>query len=309
MIEPTLKTHLADTPGSPSESVEAETANSRIHLKFSCIPAFRRLSFAQSARSGIMNVSRALMLALLLVLAICAASALAQDEGPAPAAAVAATGDEADDETRKSLLQLIMTGGPIMIPIGIASILALAIAVERSYSLRRDKVIPAGFIAGLRDEMKRGDEGNQGSIAYCESVGGPVGDLFKAGMQRLSRGEDAVEKAIEDAAIREVEKLKRSLRGLAIVANVAPLLGLLGTVYGMIGAFQDATIAGMGKADMLAEGIYQALVTTAAGLTIAIPALLAYQYLSSRVDALVDEIDEMCIDFMNSCLDLKSDLP
>ncbi len=248
-----------------------------------------------------------LLLAALLVGGISLLGALAQEDGPVQPAAEAATGDEAK-ETRKSLLQLILTGGPVMIPLGIASVLALAIAVERSYSLRREKVIPAGFIAGLREEMTRGDAGNQGSIAYCESVGGPVGDLFKAGMQRLSRGEDAVEKAIEDAAIREVEKLKRSLRGLAIVASVSPLLGLLGTVYGMIGAFQDATIAGMGKADMLAEGIYQALVTTATGLTIAIPALLAYQFLSARVDALVDEIDEMCIDFMNSCLDLKPEL-
>ena len=308
MIGSRLKRFITREPKSPPVPEEADRADSQIALRFVRTPSFRRSSFTQSARDGVMSVGRALMLALLLILAICAASALAQDESPAVPPSVAATGDEADEETRKSLLQLIMTGGPVMIPLGIASVLALAIAVERSYSLRRDKVIPVGFIAGLRDEMKRGDEGNQGSIAYCESVGGPVGDLFKAGMQRLSRGEDAVEKAIEDAAIREVEKLKRSLRGLAIVASVSPLLGLLGTVYGMIGAFQDATIAGMGKADMLAEGIYQALVTTATGLTVAIPALLAFQFLSSRVDTLVDEIDEMCLEFMNSCLDLKPEL-
>ena len=97
--------------------------------------------------------------------------------------------------------------------------------------------------------------------------------------------------------------MKRSLRGLSVIATVSPLLGLLGTVYGMISAFQTATSVGMGKADVLAKGIYEALVTTAAGLTIAIPVLLIFQYLNSRVDALVDEIDEMGIEFMGSCVD------
>jgi len=96
--------------------------------------------------------------------------------------------------------------------------------------------------------------------------------------------------------------MKRSLRGLAVIASVSPLLGLLGTVYGMISAFQTATHVGMGKADVLGKGIYEALVTTATGLTIAIPVLLVYQYLNSRVDALVDQIDEMGIEFMASCV-------
>jgi len=245
---------------------------------------------------------------LLLVAALFMVGALrnfAQDAGPPEAPAPAETAEaEAPEEpegpTRQSLLQLIMSGGPVMIPLGLASVIALALAVERFVSLRREKVIPSGFVAALRETMSQDDSGNAASIEYCQARGGPVGDIFKAGMQRLSRGEEALEKAIEDAAFREVEKLKRSLKGLAVIASVAPLLGLLGTVYGMIGAFQDATIAGMGKADMLAEGIYEALVTTATGLTIAIPTLLVYQYLTSRVDALVDEIDEMCLDFMNS---------
>ena len=193
-----------------------------------------------------------------------------------------------------------------MIPLAIGSVLAVAIAAERFLGLRHDKVIPPAFIKGLRNAMSRDTTGTSNSLAYCKTTGGPVGDIFRAGMLRLSSGEEAVEKAIEDTAYREVDKLKRSLRGLAIIASVSPLLGLLGTVYGMISAFQDATIAGMGKADMLAEGIYEALVTTAAGLTIAIPVLLVYQYLTTRVDALVDEIDELCVDFISSCMSGKS---
>ena len=107
-----------------------------------------------------------------------------------------------------------------------------------------------------------------------------------------------IEKAIEDAGAREVGKMKRQLRPLSAVATISPLLGLLGTVYGMIGAFQAASAAGAGKADTLAKGIYEALVTTAAGLTLAIPVLIVYQILSNKIDSIVDEIDDIAIDFL-----------
>ena len=157
-----------------------------------------------------------------------------------------ASGAGQDSEIRLSMLRLIIKGGPVMIPLAIGSVLAVAIAAERFLGLRHDKVIPPAFIKGLRNAMSRDTTGTSNSLAYCKTTGGPVGDIFRAGMLRLSSGEEAVEKAIEDTAYREVDKLKRSLRGLAIIASVSPLLGLLGTVYGMISAFQDATIAGMG---------------------------------------------------------------
>lgn len=235
----------------------------------------------------------ALLTAGLLLAAV--GHGLAQDEGDGNGGA----------PPRETVYSLILKGGAVMIPLGIASVLALAMAVERLLGLRHAKIIPPGFIMKLREAMtNHGDEGVTRAIAYCESVGGPVGNIFKVGLARMKHGQQTVEKSIEDAGGREVDKLKRSLRGLAVIASVSPLLGLLGTVYGMISAFQDATVVGMGKADTLARGIYEALVTTAAGLTIAIPALLVFQYLNSRVDALVDEIDEMGIDFMASCVDI-----
>lgn len=200
---------------------------------------------------------------------------------------------------QETLFSLIKKGGPVMIPLGIGSVLAFALGIERFISLRRDRVIPPGFKAGL-DAAWKGDTTGKQAIVYCESNAGPCGKIFKAGLQRLNKGEDAVEKAIEDAGYREADKMKRSLRTLTIVASVSPLLGLLGTVYGMIEAFQMASSVGMGKSDVLAKGIYEALVTTATGLTIAIPVLLIYQYLSGRVDAIVDDLDEMGMDFMLS---------
>ena len=198
------------------------------------------------------------------------------------------------------MFDLIMKGGKIMIPLGIGSILALALSIERCISLRRDKVIPAEFSKRLV-EVWHSDTSGKKAIAFCEEVGGAVGKIFKAGLQRLSKGEDAVEKAIEDAGYREADKMKRSVRGLSIIARVAPLLGLLGTVLGMIEAFQASAVTKEDKSQVLSVGIYEALVTTATGLIIAIPTLLVYQYLTGKIDGIVDELDEMGMDFMLAC--------
>jgi biopolymer transport protein ExbB len=206
-------------------------------------------------------------------------------------------------EQRDTLFSLIVKGGVVMIPLGLCSVVGLALAVERMIGLSHDRIIPPGFIDGLKQAFGKGnDAGVAGAIRFCEESTAPIGRVFQAGLLSLPMGPSGVEKAIEDAGSREVNKLKRSVRGLSILASISPLLGLLGTVYGLISVFQSASVGGMGKADVLAKGIYEALVTTAAGLTIAIPVLLAYQYLASKVDGMVDEMDEMGLIFMASCV-------
>lgn len=207
---------------------------------------------------------------------------------------------------RETLWSLIVKGGPVMIPLGICSIVALASALERFLSLRRNKIIPQNFIGSLKERLEAGNGDVKKAVAYCEESRTPVGSIFKAGLMNLSRGEGFVEKAIEDAGAREMDKLKRSLRILAVIVTASPLLGLLGTVYGMIGAFETSTYLGVGKAEFLARGIYEALVTTATGLTIALPVLFIYQYLAARIDALVDEIDDMGLEFMDYYLQRQS---
>jgi biopolymer transport protein ExbB len=210
------------------------------------------------------------------------------------------------EEPRDTLFTLIVKGGVVMIPLGLCSIIGLAIAVERMIGLSRERIIPPGFIDGLKQAFGKGDDASvAASIRFCEESATPVGRVFEAGLLSLPMGPSGVEKAIEDAGGREVNKLKRSVRSLSVVASISPLLGLLGTVYGLISVFQSASVGGMGKADVLAKGIYEALVTTAAGLTIAIPVLLAYQYLASKVDGLVDEMDEMGMVFMASCVNAR----
>ena len=199
---------------------------------------------------------------------------------------------------QETMFSLIQKGGWVMIPLGIASIIALALAVERFISLRRDKVLPGGFLDGL-GEAWHADPSGQLAEQFCDRSGGAVGHVFKAGIQWREYGYEAVNRAIEDAGSREAGRMKRSLRGLSAVAAVCPLLGLLGTVYGMIDAFQRTSVSGgAAKTQDLAVGIYEALVTTATGLTIAIPVMLIYQYLASRVDGLIDYVDEVGTSFI-----------
>ena len=196
---------------------------------------------------------------------------------------------------------LVQKGGPLMVPLGLASVLALALALERFIALNKERVLPAGFIAGLTDAWNEDSSGAQ-AVEYCDESDCAAGQIFKAGVTRAKLGPEAVEKAIEDVGSREADKLKRSLRPLSIIAGISPLLGLLGTVYGMIDAFGEVSSGhGTTQTALLATGIYEALVTTAAGLTIAIPVLLLYQFLQGRVDKLIDEIDEAGSDFVFTC--------
>ncbi len=208
-------------------------------------------------------------------------------------------GDDAGVE-KETMYTLILKGGPVMYPLAIGSILALALALERFIALRKERVLPAGFVDSLMRAWKADPTGKE-AVAYCDQASGAVGHIFKAGIRRAPMGPEAVEKAIEDVGSREADKMKRSLRLLSVIATISPLLGLLGTVYGMIDAFHEtSTHGGTAKPEMLATGIYKALVTTAAGLTIAIPVLLAYQFLLGRVDKLIDDIDEAGTEFIFS---------
>ncbi|HIG85247.1 MAG TPA: MotA/TolQ/ExbB proton channel family protein [Verrucomicrobia bacterium] len=205
---------------------------------------------------------------------------------------------EGAGEDKETMLSLLKKGGPVMYPLGLASILALALGLERFISLTKERVLPVGFLQGL-GQAWNSDSTGQAAEKYCEDSSGACGHVFKAGIQWRNEGHQAVSKALEDAGSKEAEKMKRSLRPLSVIAGVCPLLGLLGTVYGMIDAFQKtADSGGAAKTADLANGIYQALVSTAAGLTIAIPVLLLFQWLSTRADKVIDHIDDVGTEFI-----------
>jgi biopolymer transport protein ExbB len=221
--------------------------------------------------------------------------------------------EEVVDETaiqgagNESVFDMILLGGWVMVPLGICSLVALTLFIERMIVLRKHNIVPDSFFKGLKEKIGGGKPNLDRAFEYCVQTELPIGKILKVGVEkwRKKRTPADVEKSIEDAAMREVSKMERSLRGFKIVAGISPLLGLLGTVYGMIRAFQTVALSSeaMGKAAKLAHGIYEAMVTTAAGLTIAIPTLLVYYFLARRVDAFTDDIESVCSDFMDEYQD------
>lgn len=183
-----------------------------------------------------------------------------------------------------SLWELIVSGGPLMWPIGLCSVIAVAYAVERWLRLRRRYLGRENFARSLLDTL--GSGGPEPALALCRTEPTPLARIMSTALESARSSRPEREKRVEDVATGEVRKMSANLRPLMIVYIVAPLLGLLGTVWGMIIAF--ATIAmkeGLGKPELLAAGVYQALVTTAAGLTIAIPTVVVYYYLRGKVEA------------------------
>lgn len=194
---------------------------------------------------------------------------------------------------------LTLKGGPVMVPIAICSLVALALVVERLWSLQRAKVMPPAFVAGIRPALSRG----QGAaMDFCRSHPSPISRVLEAGIRRWDRPLEQVEKQITEAGLRETTMLRKNFRGLVVITAVSPLLGLLGTIFGMITAFRTVAASGdaLGRTELLAGGIYEAMVTTAAGLIVAIPTLLTYHALAAKVDRLVFDMDAACIDLIEA---------
>lgn len=200
-----------------------------------------------------------------------------------------------------SIWDFVLKGGPVMIPIGLASLVALAIVIERSVSLRRRRIIPDGLLQDVKARLADGaGAGKAQALERCTQDGSPLAQVLAAAIRRLGEPIERIEKHVEETGQRVVLKLRRYMRSLSMIASIATLLGLLGTITGMIQAFQ--TVAGsaeaLGKTELLAKGIYEAMITTAAGLIVAIPTMVAYHWLSARIEQIVLEIDETAVAFV-----------
>jgi biopolymer transport protein ExbB len=188
------------------------------------------------------------------------------------------------------VIELIFQGGILMFPIMLTSVIALAITIERFITLRRASVDAREFMDTMRTVLRQNRI--QEAIEICDENKSPVARIVKAGLLKSNRPKEDIREAIEDAAHLEVPRLERYMSALATCATVAPLLGLLGTVQGMMKALaRIQELQGQVNPSDLAEGILNALITTAAGLTVAIPTLVVYNYFVSRVDNLVLEME------------------
>ena len=185
-------------------------------------------------------------------------------------------------------------GRPFTIAFIIASVIGVWSVIERLVILRRRRVIPKAFVERFLMHLRAGRMDKNEAIAVCHQNQSPMADIFMHGVRKWGRPSVEVEQAVLDGGERQVTQLKKGLRVLNGVSTLSPLIGLLGTVVGMIRSFNDIATAGaMGQTQTLANGIALALLTTAVGLLIAIPAMAAYLYLAGRIDSIVMEMDRL----------------
>lgn len=188
------------------------------------------------------------------------------------------------------MLEIFQKGGPLMYPILLCSVFALGIFLERMWTFSRVRRGTETLVREVEELVRksRGDE----AIIVCQRAGTPLARIFIMALRAAGRSRDQLKSVVEEVGRREAAPLERYLGLLATIANIAPLLGLLGTVFGMIEAFRVIALQGSGTPATLGGGISEALITTASGLSVAIPTLLLHRYLSSRVDRIVLEMEE-----------------
>jgi biopolymer transport protein ExbB len=199
------------------------------------------------------------------------------------------------------MLDLVVKAGPVMYPIILCSIVAFAIVIERIYHLHRAKIDTRKFMDEIANVLRRNKI--MEAIEICDKTPGPIAHILKAGILKHDRPKHEIKEAIEEAGLYEVPRMEKNLTALSTIAHISPLLGLLGTVVGMVGCFQviqqkSTSLNPVSPGD-LAGGIWQALITTVAGLVVAIPVYVAYNYLVSRVNHLVLDMERSATDLIN----------
>jgi len=200
-----------------------------------------------------------------------------------------------------SAWQIFLTGGPIMWPILLCSILAFTIILEKLLHLSRIKINTKKFLDSIFNNLKQNKI--KEAISSCDSTVAPIAFILKAGIIKYDSSRDEIKEAMEDASLFEVPKLEKNLSALATIAHISPLLGLLGTVTGMVRCFQTiqmkaTSIHPVSPGD-LAGGIWEALLTTVAGLIVAIPTFVAYNFFVSKVNNFVIEMERGATELVN----------
>jgi len=196
---------------------------------------------------------------------------------------------------------LMVKGGPLMFLILLCSVIAFAVVIERLWHLWRAKINTKEFMEDIAETLKR----NKIMLAIdkCNVMPGPIAEILKAGILKHDRPRTEIKESVEDAGLHEVPRLEKNLGVLATIAHVAPLLGLLGTVTGMVRAFQVIEQKAVAMTPVnpgdLAGGIWEALITTVAGLAVAIPTYVAYNFLVTKVDGFVLEMEKSATDLVN----------
>jgi biopolymer transport protein ExbB len=205
------------------------------------------------------------------------------------------------DLYKMSLWQVLLAGGPVMWPILLCSVFAFAIILEKFLFLRKISIDTQEFLNKILDKMKRHD--TKEALKICDAKPSPIANILKAGILKYDRTRQQILEAIEDASLYEIPRLQKNLSVLSTIAHISPLLGLLGTVTGMVRTFQAIQMKAALLSPVLpydlAGGIWEALLTTVAGLIVAIPTFVAYNYLVSRVNNFILEMEKASTELVN----------
>ena len=207
--------------------------------------------------------------------------------------------------------ELIKTGGPIMAPILLCSLFALTIVIEKLIHLAMVSTDMQRFKTTLFEYVKNNQI--KEAIDFCDSNPSPVAKVLKAGIVKFGCSREEIKEALEDASLFEIPKLEKRLNALATIANIAPLLGLLGTVTGIAGSFHTIQVRSTSLNPVtpgdLAGGIWEALITTVAGLMVAIPTFVAYNYLVSRINNIILEMERCATELVYFLCQIVEDHP
>ena len=196
------------------------------------------------------------------------------------------------------MFELLVAGGWLIVPLLFCSIAVVVISIERYISLRPNKVLPENLLGRVWHWLKERQVTAERMAELKNSS--PLGRILAAGLSNSGHGREVMKDSIEEAANQVIHELERYLSILGTIAAIAPLIGLLGTVVGMIKVFTAIMLEGTGNAGVLAGGISEALITTAAGLSVAIPALVFHRYFERRVDSLVIEMEDQAIKLVDA---------
>jgi biopolymer transport protein ExbB len=196
----------------------------------------------------------------------------------------------------------------ILLIIGVCSILSFTVFIERLMNLRRSEIDTNRFIIDMRKAIKDGNIVE--AVGTCENLGGTIANIVKAGLIKHSRGKEQIENSMEIAGLIEIARLEKNAKLLSIIAYITPLIGLLGTVLGFIQAFSEMRMSGLVdiSASRIGEAMEYALVTTAAGLVVAIPSIIAYNYIVSRIEGFVLEIQTTSAEIVDLLTDREDEL-
>ncbi|MFN7312935.1 MAG: MotA/TolQ/ExbB proton channel family protein [Bacteroidota bacterium] len=197
-----------------------------------------------------------------------------------------------------NLIELTLKGGPIMIPLAILSVMAVYLTIERYLTLKKASKLDANFMANIKDLVLNGNI--KGAKALCERTDSPVARMIEKGVTRIGKPLQDIDTSIHNVGNIEINKLERGMPTLATISGAAPMLGFLGTVTGMVTAFHNMSTAGNNlTVSLLAGGIYEALVTTVAGLIIGIFAYIAYNQLTSMVEKIIHTMEASAVEFID----------